>query len=481
MDIRKTMNRFARRAARGQMAIMTVLITLLFLLIMIPVIELFVRNESVWTVKERKNTIAFHLAEAGIDRAYWKLIEKEDNFQDITDGATIAGYANDVEYTDIEGGTYRINMTVGDTNLKVQVIATGKDATSKEYRAIKAVFSKSAVDAALQAPSIAGAGNANIHWGPVMSLSAMNLAGGANELYPRKYARGAITAAGIYPDRDTDPNQLNKGPYTNDVKTEWWSYNEPPGVPDILTPDTSYYASLAQAQGYYDNAPSTTINNLKDTVCTVGADPKVRFFTGDVTFGGNKYFCGILIVMGNLTFNSGGAHPQGSVSVMPPNQAWDEYQLNVPVHSGAQKAGAMNTWTYVAEGDHDAGLCGGGPHGDTSAKYEYPGDAGSGAVECYNFRCGNDINCDGDCSDADEGNLSGFASGKQLSFKGYVYSAGGLTAGAQTRIHGAVAVADGASFTGGGCDIFYDDNLSVRFLNSTIKRVSWHEVSPTEF
>jgi hypothetical protein len=473
--------KFMRRAGRGQMAIMLVLVTLLFLLIMIPVIEMFVRNESIWTVKERKNTVAFHLAEAGIDRAYWKLIEKEENFQSITEGSAIPGYADDTEYGDIEGGVYKINMTVGDTNLKVQVIATGKDATSKEYRAIKAVFSKASVDAALQAPSISGAGNANVHWGPMMSLSAMNLAGGANELYPRKYARGAITAAGTYPDRDTDPNQPNKGPYTNDIKTEWWAYNEPPGVPDIMTPDTSYYMSLAVDQGNYYTDANYSENNLKDTVCTVGANPKVRFFEGNATFGGSKYFCGILIVMGNLTFNSGGAHPQGSVSVMPPDHAWDEYQLNVPVHSGAQKAGSMDAWTYEAEGDHAAGLCGGGPHGDTASKYEYPGDAGKDAVECYNFRCGNDINCDGDCNDADEGHLGGFASGKQLSFKGYVYAAGGFTGGAQTRIFGAVHVADGASFSGGGMDIFYDNTLNVRFLNNSIRRLSWHEVKPPEF
>lgn len=474
--------RSARRASRGQMAIMMVLVTLLFLLIMMPVIEMFVRNESVWTIKERKNTVAFHLAEAGIDRAYWKLIEKEEYFQNITEGGSLAGYADDVEYTDIDGGSYKINMTVGDTNLKVQVIATGKDATSKEYRAIKAVYSKASVDAALQAPSIAGAGNANIHWGPVMSLTAMNLAGGANELFPRKYARGAITAAGIYPDRDTDPNQPNKGPYTNDIKTEWWSYNESPGVPDILTPDTSYYKDLAQAQGYYYNDPNYSANNLKDTVCTVGTDPKVRFFEGNATFGGSKYFCGVMIVMGQLTFNSGGAHPQGSISVMPPSEAHEEYKLNVPVHNGAQKAGSMDTWTYEAEGVHP-GACGGGPHGNTDAKHEYPGDFGNDTQKvCYNFRCGSDVNCDGDCSDgADEGELGGFASGKQLSFKGYIYASGGFTGGAQTRIFGAVAVANGAAFNGGGMDIFYDNTLNIRFLNNTIRRVSWHEVRPTEF
>ncbi|MDQ7772299.1 MAG: hypothetical protein RDU13_02120 [Elusimicrobiales bacterium] len=464
----------ARRAGRGQMAIVMVLVILLFLLIMIPVIEMFVRNEAVWTVKEKKNTTAFHLAEAGVDRAYWKLIEKQDNFKDITEGAVIPGYADDVEYADIEGGVYKINMTVGDTNTKVQVIATGKDVSSKEFRAIKAVFSKAAIDAALQAPSISGAGNANIHWGPVMSMSGMNLAGGANELYPRKYARGAITASGGYPDRDTDPNAPNKGPYTNNVKTEWWSYNEPPGVPDILTPDTSHYASLAQAQGYYYPNASYTMNNVVDTVCTVGANPKVRFFQGNVTFGGSKYFCGILIVMGNLTFSSGGRRPEGEVTVTPPANAWQEYQLNVPVHSGASSGGAMDSWTYEAAGVHP-GACGGGPHGDTAAVDEYPGDAGYHTVSDYNF-----YTCRVASGHCGLGN-NATAGRRELSFKGYIYAANGFTGSGSTRIFGAVHVAQGAAFSGGGMDIFYDDNLNVRFLNDNIRRVSWHEVRPTEF
>ncbi|MDT8286899.1 MAG: hypothetical protein RQ748_07305 [Elusimicrobiales bacterium] len=475
---------FARRAGRGQMAIMLVLVTLLFLLIMIPVIEMFVRNESIWTVKERKNTVAFHLAEAGIDRAYWKLIEKEDNFKDITEGAAIPGYADDVEYTDVKGGSYKINMTVGDTNLKVQVIATGKDATSKEYRAIKAVFAKQGVTAALQAGSVGASGNATIHWGPMMSLSGMVLKGAANELYPRKLARGSITSNAGYADRDNNPNAPNKGPHLSGDHIEWWSYNESPGVPDILTPDTSYYASLAQEQetatglNLYVNG-NYSENNLVDTVCDVGAERKVRFITGNAAFGGSKYFCGVLIVLGDLTF-SGNSSNAGKVSVTPPAEAWREYLCNVPTHSGAADPGAMTTWTYEPDGSHPA-TCD-GPHGDTAAVDEYPGDAGYKVVSpCYHFYEGRDDNCDGIYNDSGHIGLGSNATqGREpLSFQGYIYVAGDFDKGSD-RIFGAVHAAGTGGITGGG-DIFYDENINVRFLNNNIARVSWHEVAPTEF
>ncbi|MEA3307696.1 MAG: hypothetical protein U9Q34_07920 [Elusimicrobiota bacterium] len=459
---------------RGQMALMMVLTTLMFLLIMVPVIEKFVQNEGKWSMKNRKTSLAFNLAEAGIDRAYWKLIENTDNWNTIADGGTISGYANDTDYEDIDGGTYRINMSSGDTPREIIVIGTGKDSSSKEYRAIKVVYSKEGVVAALQAPVISGAGNANIHWGPLMSLSSMNLSGGANELFPRKYARGAITANGIYSDRDTNPNTTgsNHGPQ-EDPYTEWWSYNEDPGVPDVLTPDTSYYAQLAQDQEAFtgDNLyidGNYSKNNLQDGVCTVdlgagnGPEPKVRYITGDATFGGSKYFCGIMIVLGEVTFNSGGKNPLGSVSVDPPTDAWKEYQLNCPIRDGEKETGDMSTWDFSNTSD---------AYGDTAAVDEYPGDAGYHTVSEYNFKSGRVLTND----------TGGIGVGGPLSYNGYIYAGTGFTAGGNTKIFGSVAVGTGGAFNGGGCDIFYDDQLDIKTINDTISRASWYEVTPSTF
>lgn len=466
---------------RGQMAITLVLGVLMLLMIIIPVLDRYVSNEAKWGVKERKSSLAFHLAEAGADRGYWKLKENSDNWDTVAGGGSIAGYNDDVDYTDIEGGSYRVRMEQGDTATKVDIIATGKDYTSNEYRAIKVVYSKEGITAALQAGSVSASGNVAVHWGPMMSVTAMVLKGSSNELYPRKYARGSITAVGGYADRDSDPDSPNKGPYTGS-KEEWWSYNEPPGVPDVLTPDTSYYMSLAKSQTctpagtqgcYYEG--NQTINSLVDTNCTDGGNPKTRYFTGDLTLGGNKYFCGVLIVMGDLTI-TGGAANAGKIAVTPPDTAWKEYQCNVPTHDGETGGPPgeedMRTWTYEAGGTHPSSCS--GPHGDTAAVDEYPGDAGYHAVSEYNFYTGRTAS--GHCG---LGNSPSFGKAA-LCYKGYIYTAGDLDNGGGCRFFGSVNAAGPGGLTGGG-DIFYDSSLNITFLNDNITRESWYEVSPVEF
>lgn len=473
------------RPRAGQMAITMVITSLLLLLIMIPLLDKYVRNEAKWSVKERKSTVAFHLAEAGLDRAYWKLKESADNWTTITGGGTIENYDNDHTFEDGSFGSYRVKMEQGDTNLKIKITATGKDKSNNECRAIQAIYTKEGVTAALQAGSVASGGNVNVHWGPVMSVSNMVLKGGSNELYPRKYARGSITkgaggGAGNYGNRDNDANAPNKGPHTTGDHIEWWSYNESPGVPDVLTPDTSYYMSLAKAQAcvpagtigcYYEGnrTGGSAINGLVDTVCTSGADPKVRFFTGNVEFKSNKYFCGVLIVLGNLTFTAGGKSPEGDITADPPADAWKQYLCNVPTHDGETDAGDMTAWTYEPDGTHP-GTCD-GPHGDTDAVDEYPGDAGYRIVSPYNFKTGR-------VATGHTGLAGG--TGKELSFKGYIYTGGTFDNSGGGRIFGSVNVAGAGGMTGGG-DIFYDSAINIRFLNNNITRESWYEVKPVPF
>jgi len=466
------------------MAITMVLSSLVVLLIAIPMMDRYVKNEAKFSVKERKSTLAFHLAEAGLDRGYWKIKENDTNWTTLATGGTITGYDNDVVYTDVRGGSYKIKMQQGATNLEVWITATGKDHSNNEFRAIKAVYTRAGVAAAVQAASVASGGNVNVHWGPMMSTSGMVLKGGSNELYPRKYARSSITSSGGYADRDNDPNAPNKGPKTVDPHIEWWSYNESPGVPDILTPDTSYYITLAKSQTctpagvspagscYYTGnyTGGSAIGGLVDTTCTVGSDPKVRFFTGNVDFKSNKYFCGVLIVLGNMSFVAGGKSPEGDVTANPPSTAWKEYQVNVPMHNGASEAGLMKDWNYDAAGAHP-GACGGGPHGDTAAEDEYPGDAGYHTVSPYNFKTGR-------VATGSLGLPTG--TGKELSFKGYIYVGGTFDNAGGGRIFGSVQVAGAGGMTGGG-DIFYDDGLNIKYLNVNITRSSWYEVTPVSF
>ena len=95
-----------------------------------------------------------------------------------------------------------------------------------------------------------------------MSVDTMELSGSSNQLYPRKYSRSSIEASGSYGDRDTNASPSNKGPQS-DPYTEWWSYNEPPGVPAPPLPTISYYRQKAVDQGYYYST-NQNISNLVD-------------------------------------------------------------------------------------------------------------------------------------------------------------------------------------------------------------------------
>lgn len=448
------------RRRTGQMAIVMVLVTLMFLLIMIPVIEMFVKNEAKWSVKEKKSTLAFHLAEAAVDRGYWKLIENSDNWDTIAGGGTISGYANDKEYTDIEGGSYKIDISSGDNAREIVIIGTGKDFSSNEYRAIKVVYEKTGVQAAIYSgDDLDVSGSVEVHWGPIMSKDQIEISGDSNQLYPRKFSRADITAGGTYPDRDGDPNPPNKGPQS-DPYIEWWSYNEPPGVPDIDPPDLSYYRDLAIDQGYY-YPDDKSISDLVDSTCAVGSNPKVRFVEDDAKFTGKKYFCGVLIVLGDLTFTGSGKNPEGAITATPPAEAWQEYQLNVPIRAGETESGDMSTWDFSGPP---------GPYGDTSAVDEYPGDAGYHTVSDFNFVSGR----------VASGDLGGVQS-RPLSFKGYIYVGEDFDATGSVRIYGTVQAPNDDVDLSGSVEVFYDSSLEIEGIESSITKVSWYEVTPVEF
>src|SRR5687767_11924815 len=78
------------------------------LMVIVQAMVWFANREAHWTQKENKTTKAFYMAEAGYDRAVWKLKERASNFDDVLAGTAITGYAGDVEYSDVPGGVYKV-------------------------------------------------------------------------------------------------------------------------------------------------------------------------------------------------------------------------------------------------------------------------------------------------------------------------------------------------------------------------------------
>lgn len=414
--------------------ILTVVLLMAVFAILIPAIVLYVRNEANWTIKERRQTTAFHLSEAGLDRGYWKLIENSSNWTTITGGGTITGYNDDVIYTDVSGGSYKIKITKIDAT-SLSIICNAKDSESKEFRALKAIFVKGAVIAPIDAPAYGAGGGCTVWWGPIYSLGDIDLgSGSANKYWPRKMARGKIDGSGALGARDTNPNVPNIDPGAD---KEWWSYNSYP-VPDISTPDLVYYKNLAQTTGYYYGTYQSP-NNLQDST------PRCRWYDAGVRFGGNIHFRGYLFVVGNCDFQGGGDSTLGKYTATPPTQAWKEYAKMCPTPAAVADSGTAN---------------------------QYPGDAGyQNSTGSYQFGDGPPSGPSGE-----------WPKNVYISFKGFIYCTGTFTAGGGNGIHGAIIVASGGAFGGGGFHLFYDDTLNVRFSSSTGgTKQSWQEVTPTPF
>src|SRR5262245_56208377 len=163
-----------RRHDRGPSGfiVVTLVLVMTVLAIIIPALVLLVRKDSKDSVQTTKKTTALQVAEAGQDRAAWKLRESDIVWSSATAGYTITGYHNDTEHVDVPGGKYKILISTSADAGAVEVISKGKADGSDEVRAIKAKYSKAAVAGAL---SVVGGlewkPNLIVEWGRVVSYN----------------------------------------------------------------------------------------------------------------------------------------------------------------------------------------------------------------------------------------------------------------------------------------------------------------------
>lgn len=433
------------RRERGQVIVVMVAI-LVLLLIVIPTLVRTVVAESRWTVREKRVSQAEYLAEAGVERGLWALQENQD-YWDLALSSSIPGYAFDVAYRDVPStgpvaGSYAIRIssysmfgTTIEPSVQRVLTAAGRDDKNKEAATIEVVLqSPGVVRAPLIAQTVAMVGNGRIHWGPIISLSSLTLSGAAIQRYPRKYARGAINAGAG--NTDTNPAEPN---YDTDTPphTEFWSFNEPPGVPDPPVIDIPYYKYLAQCSscavaagfpggGIYYPA-NIIVSNAKDSQKTV------RYAEGTLKFTGCVATMGVIVSNGNLNFNGGpcnpgqappGRYPQ---TVHVPNSAWMEYRKI-----------------------------------DTAAAGEYPGDLGgpgsAGLSPTYTFGSTNSNN----------------STTETMTHFGLVYAMTTWTGGAGTIIVGIVMAPVDTGAGSGGVKVYYQDDLDLRGTPQPgFDRVQW--------
>lgn len=405
------------------MAITMVISIMLFLLLMFPVINLFVQNEGKWSVKEKKSTTAFHLAEAGIDRARWKLLENDD-FWYITATGTLAGYCFDQVYTAESGGTYTINITSDPVDGNKRIVeSVGKDRSGAQLRRIKAVlYNDNNADFATRAANMVSntGGNDHIEWGPVISGNSIDATG---RTFPRYFSAGHVTP------QDGGSTSAS----TDDVY--WWSYYEIPPFPNIKF---SAYLSSAQASG---NAPNGCGNGNLSKYYHVGnatfkgcndTSGKTYYITGDVTFqsgGAGNFIRGTVIMLGNFIISgSGGA--DGNYDARLPPKAWKEYG---------------NDWAHYLTFDPTC------PHATWAA-----------------------------ATSADYSALNKTYELENVLIHGFAYTGGsqGLQGGGNCNLNGVLLSARDATMGTSTMGIYYDDGVAqdIMLQGVNIKLYSWYEV-----
>lgn len=257
----------------------------------------YIQHESIWTVKETRTTTAFQLAEAGVERGFQNIIQSTTVWNTLQTGSALSGFHFDTVYTDLSGGQYSILVTSGPGTQEATVIAVGQDSSTKELRAVKAIYGNTAANACMYAMGgITLTSNPSVEWGPVFSPNTIST------VYPHPRFFSAGNIVGLDPNGPTPPNSDN---------TQWWSYdsNLPP-PPQI---DLQAYLAAATAAGQVRSGGTYSLGNVSGT----------WYFTGDTTLKPNSFVQGDLIVMGNLTLQGNAA--SGSEVATIPSNAWKEY------------------------------------------------------------------------------------------------------------------------------------------------------------
>jgi len=402
----------------GQMAITIVLSILLFLVLMFPVMNMFVKNESKWSVKEKKATAAFHLAEAGVDRARWKLLENDDMWA-ITSTGTIAGYHFDKVYTAEDGGTYAINITSDpvDGNRRI-VEAVGRDPKGVQLRRIKAVLvndNPNNFSARGGNQVVNTGGNDHLEWGRVISGNSIDAAG---RTFPRFYSAGHVT-----------PQDGGSSSASTD-NVYWWSFYDVPPFPKVKF--AAYLASATASGADPCGGNYYTVGNRDFKGCHDTSE-KTYYITGDTTFssgGGGNFIRGTIITLGNLSISGSGGGDGAYAARLPP-EAWKEYGNNW-AHYKTFDAGAPATYAAAVSASYLA------------VNKTYP--------------------------------LT------NVLVHGFVYTGGnqGLQGGGNCNLNGALLSNQNATMGTSSMVIYYDDNVAegIQVQGVNLKVHSWYEVKP---
>jgi Tfp pilus assembly protein PilX len=297
-----------KRENSGQ-TIVFALVLIVVMAILTPTLVNLLREEVRWSVKHKRSVGAFHLAEAAADRGLWKLSESSTVWESVSDGTLPNDYKGGTEFTDVEGGTYKITISTTSDEKERKIVGVGRESSTNEMRSIEVIVAIFMIETAIFSPTLVLNGNADVHWGPIESTGDLTATG---DLFPRKYAVGQIVNR--TPDGVGDPD-------TDGI--EYWAHFPVPDPPDIdfdhyYDNADEYYGPDVGHPNFMGGVPFNFNGHAQDN--PAGAD-RIYYIEGDCTLK-NTFLKGSVIIEGDCTLNGNG---KGQYVTDVPEDAWEEY------------------------------------------------------------------------------------------------------------------------------------------------------------
>lgn len=197
-------------AQQKGVVLITAILMLLAVAIFLPALIFVTNNESRWSVKQKKNTTAFHMAEQGLDRGIWKLQESDAIWTAASSGTAITGYDFDIVYVSSDSagnvqGYYKIDFSSSSSG-GVTIKSVGIDVSSSEVRSVEASYSKGGLNAGLiSRGGLQYKPHLIVEWGPVIDFGA-NITNVVPTDNPRIITKGGLPS-------DSNPNTPNGHDY----------------------------------------------------------------------------------------------------------------------------------------------------------------------------------------------------------------------------------------------------------------------------
>lgn len=335
------------RAFKGRLSgqvLVGVLALLLVLMIIVPAMVKYIQGEASWSTKQARNTDAFQLAEAAVDRGYQKVTESTTTWQSVQNGTQQLGFHFDRDYTELPQGDYTISITSGPGTQVVTIIGIGRDAMHKEVRALQVIYA----NAAMSNISIMGVNgvdmsgkNVEVEWGSVVSQKTITI---GSKLHPSFYSAASI---------DLDSNGATP-PNCDGPNCWWWHsyYGNTPPTPNV---DFAAYKSSAQASGN-DSCGNAYYQSGNYSGSCDDTQGKTYYIEGNWT-SFKSGIVGNVIVLGNMSWTAGKQDTVGAYNATMPAYAWKQYCNDWSVYQAwdpaavAQPAcfGSLNN-SYAASG-----------------------------------------------------------------------------------------------------------------------------------